>query len=135
MRCLTKRRERSEPRLSLPAVLSLAAVGNACAAPPARRYDGVWSRDVAKCGLYGAISEAGAGGEDGAGGAEAGGEGALPSLRLLEPMRVLEARAYELQVRRGQEGEGEGARERQGGSDRGRDKRKGDERDREGQTE
>ena len=62
-----------------------------------RRYDGVWSRDVAKCGLYGAINEEGADPADLAAGG-GGGAGGLPSLRLQEPMRVLEERAYELQV-------------------------------------
>jgi hypothetical protein len=59
---------------------------------------------VAKCGLYGAINEEGAaaaGDPDASSASDAGVAavaGALPSLRLLEPMRVLEARAYELQV-------------------------------------
>jgi hypothetical protein len=40
-----------------------------------KRYDGVWSEDVAKCGLYGEIEGSG----------EASG---LPELRMLEPMQV-----------------------------------------------
>ena len=48
------------------------------------RYDGVWSKDVAKCGLYGSI--------------ETDGDCGLPGLQLLEPMAVLEEQAYKLQV-------------------------------------
>lgn len=53
-----------------------------------KRYDGVWSKDVAKCGLYGEMNE----GE--------GGESSLPELKLLQPIEVLEARAYELEDER-----------------------------------
>jgi hypothetical protein len=55
-----------------------------------KRYDGVWSKDVAKCGLYGEMSE--------------GGDSSLPQLTLLEPIKVLEERAFELEDERAIEG-------------------------------
>mmetsp|Transcript_25188 Transcript_25188/g.83162 ORF Transcript_25188/g.83162 Transcript_25188/m.83162 type:complete len:257 (+) Transcript_25188:336-1106(+) len=54
-----------------------------------KRYDGVWSKDVAKCGLYGSI--------------ETDGDCGLPGLQLLEPMAVLEEQAYKLQHERAAE--------------------------------
>jgi len=51
-----------------------------------KRYDGVWSKDVAKCGLYGEMTE--------------GVESTLPQLKLLQPIEVLENRAYELEEER-----------------------------------
>ena len=53
-----------------------------------KRYDGVWSKDMGKCGLYGDIEA----GEDGS--------SELPQLTMLEPMGVLEAEAYALQEQR-----------------------------------
>lgn len=55
-----------------------------------KRYDGVWSKDIGKCGLYGTIEQQGD--EDGNSG--------LPQLTLLEPMGVLEEEAYNLQEKR-----------------------------------
>lgn len=52
-----------------------------------KRYDGVWSKDMGKCGLYGAIE-----GDDESSG--------LPQLQLQEPMAVLEVQAYALQEER-----------------------------------
>ena len=54
-----------------------------------KRYDGVWSKDVGKCGLYGTIEQQD---DDSASG--------LPQLTLLEPMGVLEDQAYNLQEQR-----------------------------------
>lgn len=54
-----------------------------------KRYDGVWSKDMGKCGLYGTIEQQGDDGDSG-----------LPRLTLLEPMGVLENEAYALQEKR-----------------------------------
>jgi hypothetical protein len=54
-----------------------------------KRYDGVWSKDVGKCGLYGTIEQQD---DDSSSG--------LPRLTLLEPMGVLENQAYSLQEKR-----------------------------------
>ena len=54
-----------------------------------KRYDGVWSKDTGKCGLYGTIEQAGDDTDSG-----------LPRLTLLEPMGVLEDEAYTLQNKR-----------------------------------
>lgn len=40
-----------------------------------KRYDGVWSKDVAKCGLYGELND----NEE---------DSALPSLKLMQPIEV-----------------------------------------------